>query len=88
MSATDSALQSDLSVTVNWINNVLNHIAAESSFSSLKLRTDVQARQASTDPQSDLAKILRRLYNLEAKWLVRMLLKDYGLILIPEQTIM
>jgi hypothetical protein len=49
-------------VTVDWIDEVLDRIAATSSFSSPKLRADVQARQAaSTDAQSDLAEIIRRL---------------------------
>jgi DNA ligase 4 len=44
MSATDSALQPDSGVTVDWVDEVLDQIAARSSFSSPKLRTDVQAR--------------------------------------------
>jgi hypothetical protein len=44
MLRTDSVLQQDSSVTIKWVNEVLDQIATRSSFSSLKLRTDVQAR--------------------------------------------
>ena len=74
---------------MDWIDEVLDQIAARSSFYSPKLRTDVQARQAaSADTQSDLAKIFRRLCGLEVKWLIRMLLIDYSPIHIPEKTVM
>jgi DNA ligase 4 len=89
MFTTDSALQPDSSVTVDWINEALDRTAARSSFSSPKLRADVQSRQATpTDIESDLTNIFRRLRSLEAKWLVRMLLKSYSPIHVPEKIAM
>jgi DNA ligase 4 len=41
VSATDSALQPDSGVTVDWIDEVFDYIAARSSFSSPKLRANV-----------------------------------------------
>ena len=89
MSATDSTLQPDSSVTVDQIDETLDRIAVRSSFSSPKLRANVQARQAApTDTQSELSKIFRRLRGLEAKWLVRMLLKSYSPVHVPEKIAM
>jgi DNA ligase 4 len=89
MSATDSTLQLDSSVTVDQIDEILDHIAVKSSFSSPKLRADVRVRQAApTDTQSELSNIFRRLRGLEAKWLVRMLLKNYSPIHVPEKIVM
>lgn len=89
MSATDSALQPDFVVTVDQVHEVCDCIAARSLFSSPKLRADVQARQAApTDTQCDLIKIFWRLRGLEAKWLVRMLLKSYSPIHVPEKVAM
>jgi DNA ligase 4 len=89
MSVTDPALQPDSGMTVDWIDEVLDCIAATSSFSSSKLRADVQARQAApTNAQSDLLDIFRRLRGLEAKWLVRMLLKNYSPVHVPEKVAM
>lgn len=68
---------------------VLGRIAAKSSFSSPKLRADVRVRwRAPTDPQSDPTEFFPRLRGLEAKWLVRMLLKSYSPVHIPERIAM
>jgi DNA ligase 4 len=89
ISATNSALQLDSSVTVDRIDEVLDRIAVRSSFSSPNLRADAQARQtAPTNTESDLTDNFRRLRGLETKWLVCMLLKNYNPIHVPEKIVM
>jgi len=67
-------------VTLEQIHAVLTQIAANSGFSSPELRTTANSKSA----DELLTPILRRLQSHEAKWLVRMVLKDYSPVQIPE----
>lgn len=68
-------------VTLDEIDTALSQIAANSPFSSPKLRRHADNRT----PDQLLGPILRRLSSHEAKWLVRMILKCYAPVQIPEQ---
>lgn len=65
------------------INNTLNRVAALCVFSSPSYRG--AARPGSIDSPTSLVRAFRRLRSVEAKWLVRLLLKDLrpAIILVP-----
>ena len=71
-------------VTLEEIDSTLSQIASNSAFSSFEIRQQADGR---THDQL-LAPILRRLSSCEAKWLVRMILKSYLPVQIPERTAM
>ncbi len=71
-------------VTLEEIDSTLNQIAANSAFSSSEMRQWADGR----NHDQLLAPILRRLSSREAKWLVRMILKSYSPIQVPERTAM
>ena len=68
---------------------MLDRLAAASPFSSADLQDRIKARH-SRPLQVDkvFSTIFRRLYSSEAKWMVRMLLKTYSPVLIPEKPTM
>ena len=71
-------------VTLEEIDSTLSQIASNSAFSSFEIRQRADGR---TYDQL-LAPILRRLSSCEAKWLVRMILKSYLPVQVPERTAM
>ena len=71
-------------VVLEDIDEALGQIAANTAFSSAVLRENADQR---THDQL-LAPILRRLTSCEAKWLIRMILKSYSPVQIPERTAM
>ena len=70
-------------VTLEEIDTVLASIAARYRFSAPKVRA---AAEGATDQQVDdaLQSLYRRMQSTEAKWLTRMILKEYGSVDIPE----
>ena len=56
------------------INDTLNRVAALCTFSSPNYRG--AAYLESIDSRTSLVQAFRRIYSVEAKWLVRLLLKD------------
>ena len=71
-------------VTLEELDQALDELAARSPFSSAAIRSKNDARQ--TD--ATLSSLLRRLQSWEAKWLVRIVLKNYSPVIIPEQLAM
>jgi DNA ligase 4 len=80
-----SAIEQSLAVTddptipvrpmmIQDINDTLDRVAASCAFSSPDHRG--AARPGSIDSRTSLVRAFRRLYSVEAKWLVRLLLKD------------
>ena len=71
-------------VTLEEINDALDEIAANVKSSAPTLRASARF----LDPVDALSPILLRLRSVEAKWLVRMLLKSYYPVQIPEAVTM
>jgi DNA ligase-4 len=85
MSATDAETRCGSSVTLEELDETLDRIAATSSFSSIELRERMQAKYSEPIKTQDaLARVFRRLYSSEAKWMVRMIMKTYSPVQIPE----
>ena len=89
MSQTDTEPKSNSKVTVEELDTILDRIAANSSFSSIDLREKVGAKYAEPIQTGDvLSKLFRKLHSSEAKWMVRMLLKTYSPVQVPEMVAM
>ncbi|KAF2190305.1 hypothetical protein K469DRAFT_723135 [Zopfia rhizophila CBS 207.26] len=85
MSATDTGTRYGSSITLEELNETLDRVAATSTFSSIELRQRMEAKYAEPIRTHDvLSRIFRRLYSSEAKWMVRMILKNYSPVQIPE----
>jgi DNA ligase-4 len=85
MAATDPEVRPNLTVTLGDLDEILDRIAATSPFSSINLRRRV--REKYTGPiqiNGALSSIFRRLKSSEAKWMVRVLIKDYSPVQVPE----
>src|SRR5271154_5385264 len=67
-------------VTLAEIDDALDEIAARSPFSSPAIRQ----RHSPRDPHDVLTPIFRRLQSWEARWLVRMILRSFSPVVIPE----
>lgn len=73
-------------VSVEEVAAVLQDIASKVRFSSPAVRT---RKSLSNDPPGHLlAAIIRRLKSFEAKWLVRMILKDYAPVVLDQQHVL
>jgi DNA ligase 4 len=73
------------SVTLVEIDQALDWIASRSRFSSDDIRQKTRAAGAEAScVQEELSKIFRRLHSSHAKWFVRVLLKTYDPVDIPE----
>ena len=71
-------------VTIAQIDKALHQLAANSPYSSPDIRRDADGRR----PDAILDPILKRLHSVEAKWFVRLLLKSYSPIEIPERMVL
>ena len=71
-------------VTIAQIDKALHQLAANSPYSSPDIRRDADGRR----PDAILDPILKRLHSSEAKWFVRLLLKSYSPIEIPERMVL
>lgn len=72
--------QDDQQVTLEEIDRALTRIAANNIASALTIRAQASGKA----PIDILTPIVRRLQSYEAKWLVRMILKSYSPIEVPE----
>jgi len=89
MSQTDAEPKPGPKVSLEEINDILDQIAATSSFSSFDLREKVKAIYPQPVQASDaLSRIFRRLSGCEAKWMIRMILKSYSPVQIPEELVL
>jgi DNA ligase-4 len=89
MATTDPDPRPGPNVTLEDINEILDRVAATSSFSSIDLRRRV--RKKYTEPISindALSSIFRRSKSSEAKWMVCMLFKNYRPVRISETVTM
>jgi DNA ligase 4 len=85
MAATDSESRPGPSVALEELDEILDRIAATSSFSSVDLRKQVKAKYMEQILTNDVLSIIfRRLNSSEAKWMVRMVLKTYSQVHVPE----
>ena len=85
MAATDSEQRPGPDVTLLEIDEILDRIAATSAFSSVDLKERTKEKYA--EPiriNNALSGMFRRLNSSEAKWMVRMLLKNYSPVHVPE----
>jgi DNA ligase 4 len=88
-----SAIEKSLAVTddpttpvrpmIQNIDDTLDRVAASCAFSRPENRG--AARPGSIDSRTSLVRAFRRLCSVEAKWLVRLLLKDLRLAVMPVQ---
>jgi DNA ligase-4 len=86
---TDAETRPGPKVSLEEINDALDRIAALSSFSSPELKAEVSARYAKpVSPVNILSWIFRRLDSSESKWMIRMILKSYSPMQIPEQLVL
>ncbi|KAK2858425.1 hypothetical protein FQN49_004751 [Arthroderma sp. PD_2] len=81
MRAAENQLDVSSSVTVEELETALNKIAARSRFSAPDLRRQRSAVQV----DEALGRIFRRLTSRDAKWLTRLLLKEYTPVEIPQR---
>jgi len=72
-------------VTLKELDEILDQIAATSPFSSMHLRRKIEAKRAqSIQPHNALLSLFRWLHSSEAKWMIRVLLKTYSPVHVPE----
>jgi DNA ligase 4 len=81
MSATDSEPRPCPSIAVEELDEILDRIAAASAFSSPDLRKRIELLRTN----DTLLRVFRIVNSSEAKWVVRMLLKLYSPVCIPEK---
>ena len=82
LSATNSGNESIHSLIIVDVDYALNRLVVIYPFSSRKLRTLMG--NVPGNPIDKLIRIFRRLYSVEAKWLIRLVLKDLRPTEIPE----
>ena len=71
-------------VTIAQIDKALHQLAANSPYSSPDIRRDFDGRR----PDPILDPVLKRLHSAEAKWFVRLLLKSFSPVEIPERLVL
>lgn len=69
-------------VTVEEIDLAMHRLAAASHFSGPGVR--VTSSVSSSDPMAVLGPVINRLPSRDAKWLTRLILKDFATVLVPE----
>jgi DNA ligase-4 len=84
MAEFDAYVPAETQVTLEEIDQALLQLAANSGFSS----PDISKQKNSIQSHDILCSIVRRLQSHQLKWLVRMILKDYRPIQIPERTVL
>jgi DNA ligase 4 len=88
MAVTDPERRPGPNVTLEELDEILDRIAAISSFSSIDLRRRMKEKYAELIRVNNaLSSIFRRLKSPKAKWMVRMLLKDYSPVRISETAV-
>ncbi|KAH6883508.1 hypothetical protein B0T10DRAFT_580496 [Thelonectria olida] len=89
MATTDCESRAGPEVTLEEIDDVLDQVAALSSFSSASLRERVTTKHGRLSCAHDLLrKVFRVLQSSEAKWMIRMISKNYSPARVPETLVM
>jgi DNA ligase-4 len=89
MATTDCGSRAGPEVTLEEIDDVLDQVAALSSFSSTSLRQRVTTKHGRLSRADDLIrKVFRVLQSSEAKWMIRMMSKNYSPARVPEALVM
>ncbi|KAH6881050.1 hypothetical protein B0T10DRAFT_580829 [Thelonectria olida] len=89
MATTDCESRAGPEVTLEEIDDVLDQVAALSSFSSASLRERVTTKHGRLNRADDLLrKVFRVLQSSEAKWMIRMISKNYSPARVPETLVM
>ncbi|KAH7115533.1 hypothetical protein EDB81DRAFT_819669, partial [Dactylonectria macrodidyma] len=79
MAITDCESRTGREVTLEELDDILDQIAASSSFSSASLRERVTTKCGRSIRTNDLlSKVFRVLQSSEAKWMIRMISKNYS----------
>jgi DNA ligase-4 len=72
-------------MTLDELDDIINRVAALSPFSSMNLKEVVDRKFGRSARANDLLSgVFRHLHSSEAKWMVRMLSKNYGPAHVPE----
>ena len=71
-------------VTLQELDQALDELAARSAFSSTAIRSNADPRET----YAILGTLLHRIQSWEAKWLVRMVLKNFSPVVVPEHLAM
>jgi DNA ligase 4 len=89
ISVTDLEHRPGPNVIFEKLDEILNRIVTISSFSFIDLRRRMKKEYVKLIRVNEaLSSIFRRLKSAEAKWIVRILLKDYSPVHIPETAVM
>lgn len=89
MAVTDCEPRVGLQLGLEQLNDIFDQIAASSSFSSHSLRETVRAKHGSIVPmEALLLNLFTILKGVEAKWVIRMLSKDYRPAEVPDEMAM
>ncbi|KAH7114600.1 hypothetical protein EDB81DRAFT_822200, partial [Dactylonectria macrodidyma] len=79
MATTDCESRAGREVTLEELDDVLDQIAASSSFSSASLRERVITKHGRSIRADDLlSKVFRVLHSSETKWMIRIISKNYS----------
>ena len=73
-------------MTVEEIEHVLNHVASACEFSSPLIRA--QRLNTEIDSTAELKRLFQRVDSVQAKWLIRLVLKDLRPAVIPEMIVL
>jgi DNA ligase 4 len=87
LATTDCESRHGPDATLEELDNVLDQIAAMSAFSSISLREKIKDGLLICIDDT-LSRIFRALKSSEAKWMVRMLSKNYSPVCVPESLAM
>ncbi|ODH52880.1 hypothetical protein GX48_01074 [Paracoccidioides brasiliensis] len=79
MKQAENDIHEESGVTVEEIDNVLNHIASRCRFSG----PDLRRQRTAANVDEALSPVFRRLTSREAKWFTRIILKDISPITLP-----
>ena len=82
MSATDEIPHPRELMTIEEVDRTLDRVASTCAYSSSEIRNKMG--HVCVDATAELVKIFRRLHSSEAKWMIRLLLKDLRLVEMPE----
>ncbi|KAH7114682.1 hypothetical protein EDB81DRAFT_873452 [Dactylonectria macrodidyma] len=89
MATTDCESRAGREVTLEELDDVLDQIAASSSFSSANLRERVITKHGrSIRADEGLSKVFRVLQSSETKWMIRIISKNYSPARVPETLVM
>lgn len=89
MAPTDCESRSGSDMTLDELDEIIDRVAALSPFSSMILKKSIERRFGRSVRAMDLLSgVSRHLRSSEAKWMVRMLSKNYGPAGVPEELAM